>query len=99
MTIASENAKHSELQEKNANEQLKLDFQKAMDSFKISKKIVALKTDTYKKNLEIFQQNLVSIDNLLISFNDKLNAELNDIVNEINTNYLKTKININNTIQ
>jgi outer membrane protein TolC len=99
LTIASENAKHSELQEKNANEQLKLDFQKAMDSFKISKKIVALKTDTYKKNLEIFQQNLVSIDNLLISFNDKLNAELNDIVNEINTNYLKTKININNTIQ
>ena len=37
--------------------------------------------------------------NLLISFNDKLNAELNDIVNEININYLKAKININNTIQ
>ena len=99
LTIASENAKHSELQEKNANEQLKLDFQKSMDSFIISKKIVALKTDTYNKNLEIFKQNLVSIDNLLISFNDKLNAELSVVVNEINTNYLKIKININNTIQ
>lgn len=99
LTIASENAKNSELQEKNANEQLKLDFQKSMDSFIISKKIVVLKTDTYNKNLEIFKQNLVSIDNLLISFNDKLNAELNVIINEINTNYLKIKININNTIQ
>ena len=48
---------------------------------------------------KIFKQNLVSIDNLLISFNDKLNAELSVVVNEINTNYLKIKININNTIQ
>lgn len=99
MQIASENAKHNELQEKNANEQLKLDFQKSIESYKINTKIVALKTDTYNKNLEIFNQNLVSIDNLLISFNDKLNAELNVVVNETNSNYLKTKININNTIQ
>ena len=97
--VAEENLKHSQLQEKNANQQLKLDYLKTLDSYTISEKILALKTDTYNKNLEIYQQDLVSIDNLLISFNDKLNAELNAVVNQINTDYLKTKININNTIQ
>ncbi|WP_396137226.1 TolC family protein [Flavobacterium sp.] len=99
LNIAQENAKHNQLQEKNANEQLKVDYQKTLDSYTISEKILILKTDTYNKNLEIYQQDLVSIDNLLISFNDKLNAELNTVVNQVNTDYLKTKININNTIQ
>ena len=99
LNVTEENAKHNQLQENNANEQLKLEYQKTMGSSIISEKILALKTDTYNKNLEIYQQDLVSIDNLLISFNDKLNAELNAIVNQVNTNYLKTKININNTIK
>jgi OMF family outer membrane factor len=99
LNVAEENAKHNQLLEKNTNDQLKLEYKKTIDSNNISEKILMLKTDTYNKNLEIYQQDLVSIDNLLISFNDKLNAELNKIISQVNANYLRTKININNTIK
>jgi OMF family outer membrane factor len=99
LNVAEENAKHNQLLEKNTNDQLKLEYKKTIDSNNISEKILILKTDTYNKNLEIYQQDLVSIDNLLISFNDKLNAELNKIISQVNANYLRTKININNTIK
>ncbi|HQW69195.1 MAG TPA: TolC family protein [Flavobacterium sp.] len=99
LNVAVENAKHNQLLEKSTNDQLKLEYRKTIDSNNISEKILMLKTDTYNKNLEIYQQDLVSIDNLLISFNDKLNAELNKIISQVNANYLRTKININNTIK
>ena len=99
LNVAEESAKHNQLLEKSTNDQLKLEYKKTIDSNNISEKILMLKTDTYNKNLEIYQQDLVSIDNLLISFNDKLNAELNKIISQVNANYLRTKININNTIK
>lgn len=97
--IAEENAKHNLLQENNQNQQLKFEYQKTVDSYLINQKIAALKTDTYTKNLEIYHQDLISLDNLIISFNDKLNAELNLKVIATNISYLTTKINLNNTIQ
>ena len=99
LNVAEENAKHNQLLEKSTNDQLKLEYRKTIDSNNISEKILMLKTDTYNKNLEIYQQDLLSIDNLLISFNDKLNAELNKIISQVNANNLRTKININNTIK
>jgi OMF family outer membrane factor len=97
--IAEENAKHNLLQENNQNQQLKLEYQKAIDSYIINQKIAVLKMDTYTKNLDIYHQDLISLDNLMISFNEKLNSELNLQVIATTISYLTTKINLNNTIQ
>ena len=97
--IAEENAKHNLLQENNQNQQLKLEYQKAIDSYIINQKIAVLKMDTYTKNLDIYHQDLISLDNLMISFNEKLNSELNLQVIATTISYLTTKINLNNNIQ
>jgi OMF family outer membrane factor len=99
VNIAQEQEQHNRLIENNANVQLQLDYEKMRITESISDKISLLKTDTYAKNLEIYLANLISIDTLLISLNDKLTAELNTAISKINTSYMATKININNTIK
>ncbi len=93
------NSKHIQNQELIQNKQMDIEANKAFESLQINKKITFLKKDTFYKNLNIYEQNLISMDFLILSLNEKINAELNEKVNEINLQYLQNKIVISNSIQ
>jgi OMF family outer membrane factor len=65
----------------------------------MSAKILELKNDTYQKNFNLFKQDIYPTENLLLSFNDVLNATLSRQVAKVQTAFQKEKININNSIQ
>jgi OMF family outer membrane factor len=65
----------------------------------MSAKILELKNDTYQKNFNLFKQDIYPTENLLLSFNDVLNATLSQQVAKVQTAFQKEKININNSIQ
>lgn len=95
LEIADLNGKHTLLQEKISNEQLLMDYEKGLSIFESSKEIAAVKIDTFNKNKNIFSSDLLSVDQLLVSLNDMINAALTQKVNEINCHYYLTKIAIN----
>ncbi len=99
LVIADVNLKHAVLQDSINNEQLKLDYEKAFGSYDLAGKIDLLRQDTYQKNLDIYKQGILSATDLLLSFNDWLNSSLNTVVQLANSEYAKSKININNTVK
>lgn len=78
------------------NQQLLLDYEKALKQVENYKKIVSLKKDTYDKNYNQFKENVLSLDKLLISQNDMLVSKLNLVVALANISFNKNKIDINN---
>ena len=65
----------------------------------VAEEIKFLKEDTYRKNLNLFVQNIYPADNLFLAFNDALIATLNYQSAVINLQYQLFKININNGIR
>lgn len=97
--IAKLNYQHATLQNKVNNKQLELDHQKAISAYTTNKQIDELKTQNYSKSMNQYKEGILSTENLLLSFSDKINATLNYISAESNLQYTQTKIKINNTIQ
>lgn len=96
---AKNNVQHAALQDSINNLQTILDYKKAFNSYNLSIKIEALKEDSYRKNLNIYQEGILSTTDLLISFNDWLNNSLNTVVQLANSQYAKSKIMISNTVK
>ena len=78
------------------NIQLILDYEKSIRQLENFKKIVVLKEDTYNKNFNQYQENILSLDDLLISYNNMLSAKLNVVTTLANIGFNKSKIDINN---
>ncbi|MEX1239927.1 MAG: TolC family protein [Cyclobacteriaceae bacterium] len=96
---AEMNLKHKEIQQKMEYLQLLIDYKKAKESMIITKEIRYLKEDIYRKNLNLFLQDIYPADNLLSSFTDALTASLDYQSALINLQYQQSKISINNSIQ
>jgi OMF family outer membrane factor len=96
---AEMNLKHKERQQEMDYLQLLLDYKKAKESTMITKEITDLKDDIYRKNLNLFLQDIYPADDLLLSFNDALTASLNYQSAVINLQYQLSKININNKVK
>ena len=86
-------------QQETENVQLYLEFKKAKEIMMVAEEIKLLKEDTYRKNLNLFVQNIYPADNLFLAFNDALTATLNYQSAVINLQYQLSKININNSIR
>lgn len=99
LQIAELNVQKQEIQQRVEQKQLELEFEKAQANEQILIKILALKNDTYQKNFNLFRQDIYSTENLLLSFNDVLNATLSQQVAKVQTAFQREKININNSIQ
>lgn len=99
LAVATTNAQHAALQDSISNRQLGLDYQKAYNSYQLAMKVEQLKRDSYYKNLNIYQEGILSATDMLNSFNDWLNSSLNTVSQLAGSEYQKTKIQINNTIQ
>ena len=97
--MAEMNAQKQEIQQSFEQKQLQLEWEKALAVEQMSAKIVSLKNDTYQKNFNLFKQDIYPTENLLLSFNDVLNATLSQQVAKVQTAFQKEKININNSIQ
>jgi len=97
--IAEMNVKHKTKQQETENVQLYLEFKKAKEIMMVAEEIKLLKEDTYRKNLNLFVQNIYPADNLFLAFTDALTATLNYQSAVINLQYQLSKININNSIR
>ncbi len=99
LQISELNVQKQEIQQRVEQKQLELEFEKAQANEQILIKILALKNDTYQKNFNLFRQDIYPTENLLLSFNDVLNATLSQQVAKVQTAFQREKININNSIQ
>jgi outer membrane protein TolC len=99
LQIAELTAQKQEIQQSFEQKQLQLEWEKAQAGEHISTKILDLKNDTYQKNFNLFKQDIYPTENLLLSFNDVLNATLSQQVAKVQTAFQREKININNSIQ
>ena len=95
-SILQTNANHSLKETETKNNALLLEYKKAVSQLQNFKKIALLKEDTYRKNFNQYQENIISLDNLLISYNSMLAAQLNVVSALANIGYSKSKIDINN---
>lgn len=99
LIIADDNLQHARLQENVDNAQLLLDYQKAYNSYGMAFEIETLKKDSYRKNLNIYKEGILSATDLLNSLNEWLNASLNTATQLAAGAYAKAKINISNTVK
>ncbi len=98
-TIARNNWQHTRLQDATNNRQLQLDYQTAYASYQLLAQIESLQKDSYTRNLNIYKAGVLSLTDLLISFNAWLNSSLNTVTQSATTEYAKSKINISNTVK
>jgi len=89
-------AEHAVKEMETKNRKMILDYEKALSQFFNLKKIVILKEDTYHKNFNQYQENILSLDKLLISYRDLLLAKLNVVTALATIGFNKSKIDINN---
>lgn len=98
-TIALQNAEHTRLQNDNNNRQLVLDYEKAFSQFTTASQIYELKQENYHLAMNQFNMDILPSDKLLIAFNDMIASRLNYSSALANLLYIKSKIDINNTVK
>lgn len=99
INIAQTNWQHSLLEEATNNRQLQLDYQTAYASYQLSAEIEGLQQDTYRKNLTIYREGILSVTDLLISFNTWLNSSLDTASQLAGSEYAKSRITISNLVK
>jgi OMF family outer membrane factor len=94
--IDENNLNHSRLQDNLNNRQLELDYQKAFNSYNLLTEIELLKKDSYKRNFLVYQEGLLSSNDLFVSFNEWLDSSINTISQLAVSEYMISKITIAN---
>lgn len=97
--ISKLNATHSELQNELSNRNLELDYEKQLSGYATAKQVFDLKNNNYQKSLNQYKEGVLPTDNLLMAFNDMLNARLNMAAALSSALYNKSKISINNSLK
>jgi outer membrane protein len=99
INIAQTNWQHTILQDATNNRQLQLDYQTAYTSYRLSTQIEGLQQDSYRKNLTIYKEGILSLSDLIVSFNAWLNSSLTTASELAGNEYAKSKITINNLVK
>lgn len=87
---------HTQKEAENLNQQMILDYQKSIAQLDNLEKIYLLKKDTYEKNNNQYLENILPLEKLLISQNEMLNSQLNQVSVLAQIGFNKHKILINN---
>ena len=90
------NESHVEKETATKTEQLVIEYQKAQSQYTNFKTILDLKSDTYQKSLNQYQENILGLDRLLISQNDMLSSQINVVLALSNIAFAKAKVVIHN---
>ncbi|MCD8539897.1 MAG: TolC family protein [Leadbetterella sp.] len=96
LKVAENNLALAEEQETYARFQQETELKKARSQLESLEKIEALKQDTFEKNYAQFEENILSLDKLLISQNDWLTGRLNRAAGAVNVRYNYQILKINN---
>ncbi|MFD2935183.1 TolC family protein [Spirosoma flavum] len=97
--IAQNNWQHSVWQDTVNNRQLEQDYQTAYTSYQLMAQIERLQKDSYAKNLAIYKEGILSLTDLLVSFNAWLNSSLTTAAQVATSEYAKSRIAISNTLK
>lgn len=97
--LSAINADHARLQNDLNNENLTLDYKKAVTSYDIARQVNELKRSNYEKSLLQYKEGILSTDLMLNAFIDMLNARINMVSSQAAAEYAKNKININNQVK
>ena len=97
--LAKKNVEQAYVKASLDHKQLSIDLVKAKSQNKTNQEILSLRKDTYSKNVQLYNEGLVSLDQTLHSFNDMVTSEYNLISSNTNFQSVLTKIDINNKIK
>ncbi|MDR1895171.1 MAG: TolC family protein, partial [Prevotellaceae bacterium] len=97
MRMDKNNLNHSRLQDSMNNRKLESDYQKAFNSYLLLTEIEGLKKDSYKRNLLVYQEGLLSSNDLFVSFNEWIDSSMNTVSQWAVSEYMMSKIMITNT--
>jgi outer membrane protein TolC len=94
--LAQKSRQQAQIKTNLTQKQLENDWEKANSQEKNNAEILAIQKDTYKKNLNLYNEGLIGIDRAINSFNAMVNANYSLISSKVNMLLAKTKIEINN---
>jgi outer membrane protein TolC len=97
--LAQLNTQHYTLKAQTDLTQLSVEEQKQRSQFTTNKTVLALRDDTYRRNLENYKVGIIGLDQLLNSFNALVSSEYACVSACIGVLHVQSKIIINNTIQ
>jgi len=97
--LAKLNTEHFKIKSELENNQLSIDYNKAVSQWTTNSEVYELKKDSYQKNLNLYSEGLLSLDQTLNSYNAMVNSNYNRISSAINVLFAQSKIDINNKIK
>lgn len=97
--LAQKNTEQQKLKATLEVKQLQVDYEKALSQAKANREIYLLRKETYEKNLNLYREGLISLEQTLNSFNTMVSSNYNLISSGVTVLSAKTKIDINNHIQ
>jgi len=97
--LAQVNTEHLKNKTELEHRQLAIDYSKALSQWQNYGEVYMLKKDSYQKNLNLYSEGLVSLDQTLNSYNAMVSSNYNHISSAINVLLAKSKIDINNKIK
>jgi outer membrane protein TolC len=97
--LAQKNTEQQKIKAELEIKQLSVDYAKAVSQAKSNTEIYKLRKETYEKNLNLYTEGLMSLEQTLNSFNTMVTSHYNLISSGIAVLAAKAKIDINNHIK
>jgi outer membrane protein TolC len=97
--LAKENSIHTANETNLEYSKLSIDYSKSVSQYTTNKEVVALQKDSYTKNLQLYKQGLIGLDQLMNSFNAMITSAYNFNSAEVNVLLSQSKIDINNKLK
>jgi len=97
--IAEKNTQQAKIKARLEQEQLKIEYEKAVSQALVNKEILELRQDSYLKNKLLYSKGLIGLEQTINSFNSMVNANYNLISSQTSVELALTKIEINNSIK
>lgn len=98
LKMAKNNTKQAEIQAELNQKNLEKEYEKALSQATSDDEILALRKDSYQKNMNLYQEGLLSLEVTLDSFNIMVTASYNLLSSQTNVQLTLSKISINNNI-
>lgn len=97
--LCKENTEHALLESNLEYSVLKLDYQKALSQYETCKEVVKLQSDNYYRNVETYKSGIISLEQLMKSFNEMVVSSYNMNSATVQVLLAQSKIDINNNIK
>ncbi|WP_297332958.1 TolC family protein [Flavobacterium sp.] len=96
--IAQQKTEQAKIKATLENKQLQNDFEKAVSQYTNDVAILALRKESYTKNMNLYREGVLALDDALNSYNTMINADYALISSRISVLLARAKIDINNKI-